>query len=390
MMSEKTSEQDRSEQDRSEQDRMDRLMELQSRLRELTEARKNEWRRAGGPLPDSNGVPPEPAVAEASAQPVAEATASPVEAAEVAVQTAEVAIQAAESSGARVFVRRRGLQARALTEALQQGAGKAAAVVREFGELLGRQVDGRIRDLSGGIGARKQPPRPRPGDPVTAEELIHDRSLSARLVGAAVLMVGILVIGGVVLVQLGKLELPWLEDSALPAATSRTPPPPGSGVAVAGSTEGRSGADVEGRVEGESQTDASRGDAAQSPAVSRTDEPGSDPASPGDAEQADVSGAGGAELLEFTRLQGDLAFLLGEYEIVRTEFEQGAADCGTLSERYARVDSSHLVLSRVVARSRELPRRQEQVYEELSALLDAVLRHYAASGCGLDPSELPD
>ncbi len=398
---------------------MERLMELQSRLRELTEARKDEWRRMGDPLPDGdsldagpetadpsavgaasadgNGTSPEPVVTQASD---AVGDVPLVEAAEVAVQAAEVAVRAAETGGPGAFARRRGLQAKAVTEALQRGLAQAGAVARESAETFSRQVAGRVRDLSGGIGTGKQPPRPRPGDPITAEELINDKSLSARLLGAAVLLVGVLVYGGVVLVQFGKLEIPWLDDNALPAATSRTPPIPGGAAAAVGFSDRGSDAAEENGVDGESRGDAPAA-AEDIPGASPGEGSGSDSAPSGDAEQpasgepiATPSASSGEttspEVLEFTRLQGDLAFRVGEYELARADFEQGSADCGVLSERYAKVDSSHLVLSRVVARARGLPNRQEEAYEELSALLDGVLRHYSASGCGLDPSELPD
>ncbi len=92
------------------------------------------------------------------------------------------------------------------------------------------------------------------------------------------------------------------------------------------------------------------------------------------------------EVLEFTRLQGELAFLIGEYEIARAAFDSGEAGCEELNTHYTSIDSAHLLMSRVVARWREVPYRQVKAYEEISGMVDGTLRHYAASGCGLDPS----
>jgi len=110
---------------------------------------------------------------------------------------------------------------------------------------------------------------------------------------------------------------------------------------------------------------------------------------PGLEGPTDVEEAFTPEVREFARLQGDLAFRIGEYEITRSEFGRGKTDCKALSAGFERVDRAHLVISRVVARWRERPERQSQAYSELSTLLDDVRRHYEASGCAPFDSPLP-
>lgn len=413
-----------------EPDSMDRLMELQSRLRELTEAKKAKWRELGTPLPEAGSATPPSSTHEVSGRNGAGEDArgsagprtatSPTELAEpstpaqpstpaepsgsVATQTpGAVSAIAAENTAAekteapiadsshlidRRFARRRDSAAE-WSQALKRTAGEA----RKLAGAFWRQAVGRARDLTGGLGTPKGKPRPRRGDPVTAEELIDDRSLGARLLGAAVFFVGLVSIGAVALVQLGKLEIPWLEDNALPAATATA----GSGIDVSGgaplpkrpSATTDSGVALQAGGEEESpETGAmdyvAAGSAERSSADLRSESSSAD----GRLEAA-ASEALAREVLEFTRLQGELAFLLGEYEIARAAFERGEADCEELNTHYSSVDSAHLLLSRVVARWREVPYRQVKAYEEISGMVDGTLRHFAASGCGLNPSELP-
>ncbi len=238
-----------------EPDSMDRLMELQSRLRELTEAKKAKWRELGRPLPDSvsrgssNPTPPDaggtgrngtgtdtsdsagarPVEASASGSasaslPGSDEASTPVAASVIAAEKAEPAVDAPSGPTDKRFPRRRDVTAEWAREAKQQ-VGEA----RQLAGAFWRQAVGQVRDLTGGLGTRQAKRRPRAGDPVTAEELIDDRSLGARLVGAAVFFVGLVAIGAVALVQLGKLEIPWLEDNALPAATATA----GSGIDAA-------------------------------------------------------------------------------------------------------------------------------------------------------------
>jgi hypothetical protein len=146
---------------------------------------------------------------------------------EMAAEKRGPAVDTASDPTDRRFARRR--------DATTEWAREAQQKLKEARQLAGafwRQAVGQVRDLTGGLGARHGKPRPRPGDPVTAEELIDDRSLGARLLGAAVFFVGLVAIGAVALVQLGKLEIPWLEDNALPAATATA----GSGIDAASGT----------------------------------------------------------------------------------------------------------------------------------------------------------
>lgn len=389
-----------------EPESMDRLMELQSRLRELTEAKKAKWRELGRPLPDSvsaessdptqpdagqtgqnGGSRPVEASAPVAASPSGlDAFATPVAASAIAGEKTEVAVDAASGPTDKRFARRR--------DATAEWAREAKQKVREARQLAGafwRQAVGQVRDLTGGLGVRQGKPRPRPGDPVTAEELIDDRSLGARLLGAAVFFVGLVAIGAVALVQLGKLEIPWLEDNALPAATATT----GAGIDAASEASltvqppGVQDSDVVLEPDVESSETGSVVDVepANSEGPSSNLEP--EPSSGAVGSEAGASETVAREVLEFTRLQGELAFLIGEYEIVRAAFESGEAGCEKLSTYYSSIDSAHLLMSRVVARWREVPYRQVKAYEEISGLVDGTLRHYAASGCGLDPSELP-
>jgi hypothetical protein len=403
-----------------EPDSMDQLMELQSRLRELTEAKKAKWRELGRPLPDS--VSPEPSdpthpdaadtgqngTGMAASPPVADAVSTPSvvageKAGEMAGETAgdtagsmaggkaETAFDAAPGPTDKRFARRRDATAEWGREARMK-AGEA----RQWAAAFWRQAVGQVRDLTGGLGARHRKPKPRPGDPVTAEELIDDRSLGARLLGAAVFFVGLVAIGAVALVQLGKLEIPWLEDNALPAATATA----GSGIDAAGGaslTEESSGEqNADDALEAEPEVGGSETESVTDvgPAASEGSSGAleSEPASViagSESGSSETSEAVAREVLEFTRLQGELAFLIGEYDIVRNSFESGEAGCEELNTRYASVDSAHLLMSRVVARWRQVPYRQVKAYEEISGMVDGTLRHYAASGCGLDPSELP-
>jgi hypothetical protein len=377
---------------------MDRLMELQSRLRELTEAKKAKWRELGSPLPDSvspessdptnpdagqtgqNGSPPGPDVAS---QPAA---ASAI-AGEKAGEKMELAVDAASGPTDKRFARRRDATAEWAREA-QQKVGEA----RQLAGAFWREAVGQVRDLTGGLGARHAKPRPRAGDPVTAEELIDDRSLGARLLGAAVFFVGLVAIGAVALVQLGKLEIPWLEDNALPAATATA----GSGIDAAGGAslteEPSGGQDADGVLEAEPGVEGAETESVVD--VGPVSSEGSSSNLESEASEVAESDAGASEtvtreVLEFTRLQGELTFLIGEYEMVRAAFESGETGCEELNTQYTSIDSAHLLMSRVVARWREVPYRQVKAYEEISGMVDGTLRHYAASGCGLDPSELP-
>ncbi len=406
-----------------EPDSMDQLMELQSRLRELTEAKKAKWRELGRPLPDSvspeasdpthpdagdtgqngTGMAATPPGADAVSTPSAASVVGREMAGEVAVEKAdatagemtgektETAVSAAPDPTDKRFARRRDASAEWAREARRK-AGEA----RQWAGAFWRQAIGQVGDLTGGLGARHGKPRPRPGDPVTAEELIDDRSLGARLLGAAVFFVGVVAIGAVALVQLGKLEIPWLEDNALPAATATA----GSGIDAAGGaslTEELSGEqnaadalEAEPDVGGsDTESVADVGPvASEGSSAALESEPASVIAG-NESGSSETSEAVAREVLDFTRLQGELAFLIGEYDIVRDGFESGEVGCEELSARYTSVDSAHLLMSRVVARWRQVPYRQVKAYEEISGMVDGTLRHYAASGCGLDPSELP-
>lgn len=381
-----------------EPDSMDRLMELQSRLRELTEAKKAKWRELGRPLPDSvsrgSSDPPHPDAggsgqngkAEAASPPGSDDASTPAEASAIADEKTgektELAVDAPSGPTDKRFPRRRDVTAEWAREAKQK-VGEA----RQLAGAFWRQAVGQVRDLTGGLGTRQAKRRPRAGDPVTAEELIDDRSLGARLVGAAVFFVGLVAIGAVALVQLGKLEIPWLEDNALPAATATA----GSGIDAAAGvslTEELSGEqDADGAPETEPDVEGSSSNLESQP----LGEAAGSAAGAGEVagSAASASETVTREVLEFTRLQGELAFLIGEYKIVRAAFESGEAGCEELNTHYTSIDSAHLLMSRVVARWREVPYRQVKAYEEISGMVDGTLRHYAASACGLDPSELP-
>ncbi len=410
-----------------EPDSMDQLMELQSRLRELTEAKKAKWRELGRPLPDSvspessdpthpdagrvekNGTgtdvpdsaaarpveasaPGSPAASPpgpdaASTPPAASLTAGEM-ADEMAAEKRGPAVDTASDPTDRRFARRR--------DATTEWAREAQQKLKEARQLAGafwRQAVGQVRDLTGGLGARHGKPRPRPGDPVTAEELIDDRSLGARLLGAAVFFVGLVAIGAVALVQLGKLEVPWLEDNALPAATATA----GSGIDAASGTSltdepsGEQAADgvLEAEPDMEGSETGSVVDFGTVSSEGSSSDLESEPAGEAAWSEAGAGETVPREVLEFTRLQGELAFLIGEYEIARAAFDSGEAGCEELNTHYTSIDSAHLLMSRVVARWREVPYRQVKAYEEISGMVDGTLRHYAASGCGLDPSELP-
>ncbi|UCG74797.1 MAG: hypothetical protein JSV95_08495 [Gemmatimonadota bacterium] len=426
-----------------QQDPMERLMELQSRLRELTEEKKEKWRRLGQPLPDDTpqavtkssqaGPPPvvarpptetpraepqsSPAVASSptrsaesvseppTALPEAEASASnaradtPPEVA-VSMDRQPEALDPPTLSGngdvaAERFTRRRGSKATA--RAWWGWAERSADATL----LAMRAAAGRLRDLNGGLGVRREG-KARRGDPITPEELIDDRTLAARLIGAAVYVLGLAAVAAVALVQLGKLDVPWLDDGTLPAAVStdgagsegRLAESPveareGSGASSAGTPVGSAVGQAGGP--GSTRTNAGAAD----PGATESEAPEQDAPQPGgspaDSAVGDgplgASAADSREILEFTRLQGELGFLIGEYEIVSGEFERGVADCARLTEHYVSVDNAHLQISRVVARWREVPFRQVRSYEALSASLDSVFQHYATSGCGLAADE---
>ena len=387
-----------------EPDSMDRLMELQSRLRELTEAKKAKWRELGRPLPDSvsrgSSDPPHPDAggsgqngkAEAASPPGSDDASTPAEASAIAgektCEKTELAVDAPSGPTDKRFPRRRDVTAEWAREANQK-VGEA----RQLAGAFWRQAVEQVRDLTGGLGTRQAKRRPRAGDPVTAEELIDDRSLGARLVGAAVFFVGLVAIGAVALVQLGKLEIPWLEDNALPAATATA----GSGIDAASGaslTEQPSGEqDADGVPETEPDVEGSKTESVVDvgPVSSEGSSSSLESQPSGEAAGSDAGASETVtrEVLEFTRLQGELVFLIGEYEIVRAAFESGEAGCEELNTHYTSIDSAHLLMSRVVARWREVPYRQVKAYEEISGMVDGTLRHYAATACGLDPSELP-
>jgi hypothetical protein len=406
-----------------EPDSMDRLMELQSRLRELTEAKKAKWRELGRPLPDGSSSerpdPPHPDAgpvgqngaglrasdlpdaragdakapgSEAASPLEPDAVSTPVAASEIARE--KVGEQPDTASGAvsaptdKRFARRRDVSS--------EWACRASRKLEEAGAYAAafwRQAVAQVRDLTGGLGARNAKKKPRPGDPITAEELIDDRSLGARLLGAAVFFVGRVAIGAVALVQLGKLQIPWLDDNALPAATAtaRSVGDAASGASLTEESSGERGADraLESGPDMQASESGSVMDvgAGSSQGASANLEP--EPSSEAAGSAAGASETAAREVLEFTRLQGELAFLIGEYEIVRAAFESGEAGCEELNTHYTSIDSTHLLMSRVVARWREVPYRHVKAYEEISGLVDGTLRHYAASGCGLDPAELP-
>jgi hypothetical protein len=264
-----------------------------------------------------------------------------------------------------------------------------------------RQIAGQAWADARGALARSRTPkrRPRPGDPITAEDLIDDRGVGARLLGAAVYVVGLAVIGVVILFQAGKVDLPQLNSGDLPAATSGRVAPSGR---AAPSGEAAPSEGTGARLEGNDGPSGSAEDRFESPdeaapATGSLDGPtgaaveAAKGAFVGPALEGftDVEEAFSPEVREFARLQGDLAFRIGEYEITRSEFGRGKAECKALSAGFERVDRAHLVISRVVARWREPPERQSQAYSELSTLLDDVRRHYEASGCAPFDSPLP-
>jgi len=390
------------------QEQMERLLKLQTKLRELTEAKKANWRRQGfspqraAPLPprphdaaSASSAPPQassspaspdaPAASSARARSIAPGTDGQRPATEARASDAEVATDAelAVATGAELAV---------ATDALRAGA----AVVLSAAATKVRQIAGQVwADARGALGrSRTLKRRPKPGDPITAEELIDDRGVGARLLGAAVFLVGLAVIGVVILLQAGKVDLPQLDSGDLPAATSGRAAPSGG----AAPSEG-----AEAQLEGDAGPSGSAEDRSESPdeaAPAKGSLDGPTGAAAGAAQgplvgaQAfegltDVEEAFSPEVREFTRLQGNLAFLIGEYEITRGEFGRGEADCKALSAGFERVDRAHLVISRVVARWRERPERQSQAYSELSTLLDDVRSRYEASGCAPFDRPLP-
>lgn len=396
-------------------EQMERLLKLQTKLRELTEAKKADWRRQGFSPQQAAPLLPRPhAAAAASATsappPASSALASPGTPAASSAGAGSTApapdgqlpATEARASDAELAVATEAELAVA-TEALRTGA----AVVLSVAATKVRQIAGQAwADARGALARSRRPKRrPRPGDPITAEDLIDDRGVGARLLGAAVYVVGLAVIGVVILVQFGKVDLPQLDSGDLPAATSGRVAPSGraapSGEAVP-SGEAAPSEGTEARLEGDEGPSGSAEDGFEPPdeAVPAT---GSLDGPTGAAVEAakgafvgpavegltDVEEAFSPEVREFAKLQGDLAFRIGEYEITRSEFGRGKAECKALSAGFERVDRAHLVISRVVARWREPPERQSQAYSELSTLLDDVRRHYEASGCAPFDSPLP-
>ena len=378
------------------QEQMERLLKLQTKLRELTEAKKANWRRQGFSPQQAAPLPPRPhAAAAASATsappPASSALASPGTPADSSARAGSTA----PATDAQLPATEAELAV--ATEALRTGA----AVVLCVAATKVRQIAGQAWADARGALARSRTPkrRPRPGDPITAEDLIDDRGVGARLLGAAVYVVGLAVIGVVILVQLGKVDLPQLDSGDLPAATSGRVAP--SGIA-APSGEAALSERTEARLEGKEGPSGSAEDGFEppdeaAPATGSLDGPtgaaveASKGAFVGPALEGltDVEKAFSSEVREFARLQGDLAFRIGEYEITRSEFGRGKAECKALSAGFERVDRAHLVISRVVARWREPPERQSQAYSELSTLFDDVRRHYEASGCAPFDSPLP-
>lgn len=424
-----------------EPDRMERLMELQSRLRELTEEKKARWERLGQPLPevesvrmpvrspapagrdrppqlanspgpldhpgppDSPGTSSRPDVAAAASTPITHGrtAASGAPTREATGTQAGTAAQPASSGGPPPsaeepprFARRRGTSSGKAREASKLWAA-ARATARAAWAFTRRSIE-QVGDLTGALGAHgahKAKPKVRPGDPITAEDLINDRSLSARLLGAAVFFVGLVAIGTVALIQLGKLQVPWLENNALPAATGAAEvrpvrSAPGSGAADReAAPEPRAGDEPGDRPYGEEGEEAAEPVAGAGAAGSRSAEAGAGVGAAGDLAGALGGSADSRQSRDFDRLRGELAFRLGEYEIVRAEFERGGAGCDELTSHYRRVDDAHLLVSRVVARWREVPWSQVKAYDELSESVDRVLMDYSTSGCGLEESQLP-
>ena len=372
------------------QEQMERLLKLQTKLRELTEAKKANWRRQGFSPQQAAPLPPRPhdAASASSAPPQASsAQASPDTPAASSARAGSTApgtdgqppATEAPASDAE-FALAIDDELAVATEALRTGA----AVVLSAAATKVRQIAGQAWAAARGSLARSRTPkrRPRPGDPITAEELIDDRGVGARLVGAVVYLVGLAVIGVVILGQFGKVDLPQLDSGDLPAATSGRAARSG-GVAPSEGTEVR--------LEGNDGRSGSAEDGSEPPdeAAPATEAVKGSLVGPGFEGLADVEEAFSPDVREFARLQGDMAFRIGEYEITRSEFGRGEADCKALSAGFERVDRAHLVISRVVARWRERPERQSQAYSELSTLLDDVRRHYEASGCAPFDRPLP-
>ncbi len=424
-----------------EPDRMERLMELQSRLRELTEEKKARWERLGQPLPevesvrvpvrspappgpdsppppanspgppdhpgppDSSGMSSHPDAAAAASTPITHGrtAASGAPTREAAGTQAATTAQPISSVGPPPsaeepprFSRRRGTSSGKAREAWELWAA-ARATARAAWAFIRRSIE-QVGDLSGALGAlgaHRAKPKVRPGDPITAEDLIDDRSLSARLLGAAVFFVGLVAIGAVALIQLGKLQVPWLEDNALPAATGAADVrpernAPGSGATVGdAAAEPGTGAEPGDRRRGEEGQEATEPVAGAVAAGTGSAEAGAGVGAAGDLARAPGGSTDSRQSRDFDRLRGELAFRLGEYEIVRAEFERGGAGCDELTSNYRRVDDAHLLVSRVVARWREVPWSQVKAYDELSESVDRVLMDYAASGCRLEESQLP-
>ncbi len=378
------------------QEQMERLLKLQTKLRELTEAKKASWRQQGFSPQQAAPLPPRPhdSASASSAPPQASSSsASPDTPAAGSVRAGSIArgtdgqppATEARASEAELAVTTDAELAVA-TEALRTGV----AVVLSAVVTKVRQIAGQMwADARGALARSRRPKRrPRPGDPITAEDLIDGRGVWARLLGAAVYLVGLAVIGVVILFQAGKVDLPQLDSGDLPAATSGRAASSGrmvpSGRAAPSGGEAPSEV-TEARLDAASATgspDGSTGSPPEEAAKGSVVGPGLE--GPTDVEEAFTP-----EVREFARLQGDLAFRIGEYEITRSEFGRGKADCKALSAGFERVDRAHLVISRVVARWRERPERQSQAYSELSTLLDDVRRHYEASGCAPFDSPLP-
>jgi hypothetical protein len=391
-------------------EQMERLLKLQTKLRELTEAKKANWRRQGFSPQQAASLPPRPhdaasASATSAPPPASSAPASPGTPAASSARAGSTApatdgqppATEAPATEAELAVATDAELAVA-TEALRTGA----VVVLSVAAMKVRQVAGQAWADARGALARSRTPkrRPRPGDPITAEDLIDDRGVGARLLGAAVYVVGLAVIGVVILVQFGKVDLPQLDSGDLPAATSGRVAPSGR---AAPSGEAAPSEGTEARLEGKEGPSGSAEDGFKPPDEAAPATGSLDGPTGAAVEEAakgafvgpalggltDVEEAFSPEVREFAKLQGDLAFRIGEYEITRSEFGRGKAECKALSAGFERVDRAHLVISRVVARWREPPERQSQAYSELSTLLDDVRRHYEASGCAPFDSPLP-
>jgi len=396
-----------------DQEQMERLLKLQTKLRELTEAKKANWRRQGFSPQQAAPLPPRPhdTASASSVPPQASSSSASLDTPTAGSPRAESTAPGTDGRGPSTDGQPPATEARAsdaelavATEALRTGA----AIVLSAAATKVRQIAGRMwADARGALARSRRPKRrPRPGDPITAEDLIDGRGVWARLLGAAVYLVGLAVIGVVILFQAGKVDLPQLDSGDLPAATSGRAASSGrmapSGRAVPSGGEAPSEV-TEAWLDGDegpsgSAEDGSESPDAAAPATGAPDGPTGAPleevgkglvVGPGLEGLTDVEEAFTPEVREFARLQGDLAFRIGEYEITRSEFGRGKADCKALSAGFERVDRAHLVISRVVARWRERPERQSQAYNELSTLLDNVRRHYEGSGCAPFDSPLP-